>query len=270
MVRLTVGPLLWVLMLNFSVLNFFSVAAQEPQQAEYRGLELAFKAKGKNRGWVDMQAQMTMLLRDAMGRETIRQLRVKSKETAGDGDKNLFVFESPMDIRGSAFLSYSHIDRDDEQWLYLPALKRVKRIASASKAGAFMGSEFAYEDLSSFEVEKYRHRYLGDKSCQGGVCHIIEQTPTDRNSGYSRRLVWQDQEHSRVWKIDYYDEQSQLFKTLVSGDFSRYLGKYWRPKTVNMQNYQTGKSTTLKYRSYQFDTGLSDRDFHKNALKRAY
>ncbi len=265
MVRLMIFSLLWV-----SILNFAPVAAQELQQNQDRGLELAIKAKNKSRGWVDMQVQMSMQLRDAVGRETTRELRVKSQETVGDGDKNLFVFESPMDIKGSAFLSYSHIDRDDEQWIYLPALKRVKRIASASRAGAFMGSEFAYEDLSSFEVAKYQYQYMRDESCQGGICHVVEQIPIDKNSGYSKRLVWQDQAHSRIWKIDYYDEQNQLLKTLISSDFSLYLDKYWRPKIVHMQNHQTNKSTTLEYHHYQFDTGLSDRDFHKNVLKRAY
>jgi outer membrane lipoprotein-sorting protein len=269
-VRVAAATLMMVLILTLSTLNLGSVAAQEHQQAEGRGLELALQAKDKSRGWVDMQVQMTMLLRDAMGRETTRELRVTSKETVNDGDKNLYVFESPGDIRGSAFLSYSHITKDDEQWLYLPALKRVKRIASASRAGAFMGSEFAYEDLSSFEVEKYRHRYLGDESCQGGVCHIVEQIPVDHNSGYAKRQVWQDQQHSRIWKIDYYDQKGQLLKTLVSSDFSLYLGKHWRPKKVAMQNHQTGKSTSLVYHAYRFNTGIMDRDFHKSALQRAY
>lgn len=272
MIRVAAATLMMVLILILSTLSFGSLAAQELQRAEDRGLELALEAKNKSRGWVDMQVQMTMLLRDAMGRETTRELRVTSKETVDDGDKNLYVFESPGDIRGSAFLSYSHIAKDDEQWLYLPALKRVKRIASASRAGAFMGSEFAYEDLSSFEVEKYRHRYLGDESCQGegGICHIVEQIPIDNNSGYAKRQVWQDQEHSRIWKIDYYDQKGQLLKTLVSSDFSLYLGKYWRPKNVAMQNHQTGKSTSLVYHAYQFNTGIMDRDFHKSALQRAY
>jgi len=131
-----------------------------------------------------------------------------------------------------------------------------------------MGSEFAYEDLSSFEVDKYNYRYMSEEPCQGGLCHIIEQRPVYKNSGYYRRVIWQDDSHSRIWKIDYYDHNNKLLKTLHCSHFAQYQEKYWRPGVLSMKNHQTGKGTTLVYEAYQFNTGLRDSDFHKNILQR--
>ena len=117
------------------------------------------------------------------------------------------MFDKPRDVKGTAFLSFSHAVGADDQWLYLPALKRVKRIASRNKSGPFMGSEFAYEDLSSFEVEKYTYKFLRDETCEGGTCYVVEQYPVDKNSGYTRRVVWLDHNEYRVWKIDFYDRK---------------------------------------------------------------
>jgi outer membrane lipoprotein-sorting protein len=236
----------------------------------HKALQLATEAKQRDSGWNDMRSKVVMTLTDSSGRQRVRELLIKSKEIPHDGDKSLFVFKMPRDIKGSAFLSFSHIKEADEQWLYLPALARIKRIASANKSGSFMGSEFAYEDLSSFEVDKYKYHYIGHELCSGGICHLLEQIPTYKNSGYQRRVVWQDDSHSRIWKIDYYDHNNKLLKTLKCDEFSQYLGKYWRPKVLSMENHQTGKSTTLAYEEYQLDIGLRDTDFHKNALRRAH
>ena len=126
------------------------------------GLAIAEEAHDRNAGWIDQRARLRMVLRDAAGHEHERHLRVDTLEVIGDGDKSMLVFDSPRDIKGTALLTYSHPIEPDDQWLYLPALKRVKRISSANKSGPFVGSEFAYEDFSSQEVEKYTYRYLRD------------------------------------------------------------------------------------------------------------
>jgi hypothetical protein len=233
-----------------------------------RGLALATLAKQRDSGWVDVQVQVVMTLSDDKGRQRVRELLVKSMEIAADGDKSLFIFNAPKDIKGSALLSFSHASEADEQWLYLPALKRVKRIASGNRSAPFMGSEFAYEDMSSFEVDKYHYHYIGEEACKGGLCHLLQQTPKYSDSGYYRRIVWQDQEHSRIWKIDFYDKNNQYLKTLHCSDFAQYLGKYWRPKKLIMVNHQSGKRTSLVYHGYQFNSGLRSADFHKSALSR--
>jgi len=250
-----------------SIIALPAIAVAET--AEEKGLRIAKEAKASDLGWQDMQAQMKMILRNQQGQESVRDIRLKSLEIENDGDKSLSVFDKPRDVKGTAFLSFSHPIGADDQWLYLPALKRVKRIASRNKSGPFMGSEFAYEDLSSFEVEKYTYKYLQDEACEGGNCYVIEQYPVDKNSGYTRRVVWLDEAEYRPWKIEFYDRKNSLLKTLTYHSYQEYEGQYWRPDLMKMVNHQTGKSTDLTWNDYRFKTGLSESDFNKNTLKRA-
>ena len=237
--------------------------------AQERGLEIAVEAKNRDLGWGDMTAEMEMILRNKEGQQSHRQIRMKTLEQDGDGDKSLTVFDKPLDVKGTAFLSFSHINTSDDQWLYLPALKRVKRISSRNKSGPFMGSEFAFEDLSSFEIEKYDYKYLRDEPINGLDSFVVEQYPVDKYSGYTRRVVWLDKEHYRVQRVDFYDRKDSLLKTLTFEDYNQYLDKYWRANRSIMTNHQTGKSTVLVYDGYQFQVGLKDSDFNKNSLKRA-
>jgi outer membrane lipoprotein-sorting protein len=144
----------------------------------------------------------------------------------------------------------------------------VKRIASSNKAGPFMGSEFAYEDISSQEVEKYTYNYLRDEKVNGLDCFLVEYDPVDRKSGYSRQLVWIDKKEYRLQKIEFYDRKNSLLKTLSYADYNKFLGKYWRADTLSMENHQTGKKTQLQFSDWAFQTGMTEKDFQKNALKR--
>ncbi|MBW9267323.1 MAG: outer membrane lipoprotein-sorting protein [Candidatus Thiodiazotropha sp. (ex. Lucinisca nassula)] len=237
--------------------------------AEERGLEIATEIEDRDTGFHDFKATMTMLLRNKHGEESLRDMRNQTLEVENDGDKTLVVFDQPRDVKGTALLSFSHKVGDDDQWLYLPALKRVKRIASRNKSGPFMGSEFAYEDISSQEVEKYTYKYIEDSDHQGTPSFLLERYPVDPNSGYTRQQVWVDKARYIPLKIDYYDRKNSPLKTLVFRGYQQYLDKYWRADEMFMENHQTGKSTLLTWKEYNFRSGLSDGDFNKNSLKRA-
>ena len=243
--------------------NALSITNQE------QGLIISQESKSRDIGWVDYSADMTMYLRNKQQQESVREVNIKSFELESDGDKSLTLFKKPRDVQGTAFLSFSHPVDADDQWLYLPALKRVKRISSRNKSGPFMGSEFAFEDLSSFEIEKYTYNYLDDDSINGMQSFMVEQYPVDSNSGYTRRIVWIDKEQYRVQKIEFYDRKNSLLKTLTYTNYKQYLGQYWRADRMNMLNHQNGKSTELQWANYAFRTGLKEADFNKNALKRA-
>lgn len=259
----------WILCLTLPLVDAAALAAPpDGANPEQKGLAIAQEVDRRDSGWRDMQARMRMILRNKQGQESVREVRVRSLEVQGDGDKSLSIFDAPADVKGTAFLSHTHATRPDDQWLYLPALRRVKRIASANKSGPFMGSEFAYEDITSQEVEKYTYKYLRDEKYDGRDCYVIERYPAYRYSGYTRQVVWIDKEIWHPLKIDYYDRKNALLKTLTFHDYRQYLGKYWRPHRMEMVNHQTGKSTTLIWRDYRFQTGLTDRDFDRNALKR--
>ncbi|TQV89823.1 outer membrane lipoprotein-sorting protein [Aliikangiella coralliicola] len=240
------------------------------QTAAEKGLAIAVEADKRDLGWQDSTADMLMILSNKQGEKSERKIRIKSKEVGGedDGDKSLTVFDSPKDVKGTAFLSYSHIVSPDDQWLYLPALKRVKRISSSNKSGPFMGSEFAFEDLSSFEVGKYTYQYLREEDLGELKTFVIEYYPTYKHSGYKKLISWIDQKEYRVLKTEFYDRKNDLLKTLTYSDYQHYLGKYWRSHKMSMVNHQSEKTTELLWSNYQFRVGLDDSSFNRNSLKR--
>ncbi len=263
--KLSVSSLMVLTTLVCSLLSPLATA----QTSAEKGLAQAKERKARDIGWGDSVAKTSMILRNKQGDASTRKMRLKSLEVLDDGDKGLTIFDQPRDVKGTAFLNFSHAIKPDEQWLYLPALKRVKRISSRNKSGPFMGSEFSYEDLSSFEIEKYNYNYLRDETINGMDCFVVEQTPNDKFSGYTKLMVWTDKEHYRVQKIEFYDRKKSLLKTLTFHDYKQYLDKYWRSLKLNMINHQTGKSTDFITDELAFKTGLVDKDFNKASLKRA-
>ena len=235
---------------------------------EEKGLAIAVETERRDEGFKDAQVNMGMILRNAKGAENKREMRLKTLEVPEDGDKSMMIFDTPADIKGTGLLTFSHKVGDDDQWLNLPALKRVKRIASKNKSGPFVGSEFAFEDLSSQEVEKYTYKYLRDEVFDGQDCFVVERYPVDKNSGYTRQVSWTDKEHYRSLKVDYYDRKNALLKTLTLHGYQQYLDKFWRADRMQMINHVSKKSTELLWQGYRFGGGLGDKDFTKNALQR--
>jgi outer membrane lipoprotein-sorting protein len=244
-----------------------SVSAETPEE---KGLAIVRDADNRDTGFQDFTANMLMTLRNRHGQESIRKIRIRTLEVTGDGDKSLTIFDNPRDVKGTAFLNYTHKSGDDDQWLYLPALKRVKRISSRNKSGSFMGSEFSYEDISSQELEKYTYKWIRDEEYEGQHCFVVEYYPVDKkNSGYSRQVVWIDKKEYRTLKTEYFDRKNSHLKTLASAGYKKYLDQFWRAREMNMVNHQNGKSTQLVWSDYKFKTGLTKKDFDKNSLKRA-
>lgn len=255
----------------FQAITFLYTADYSSAETpEKKGLAIAIEADRRDTGYGNSTADMLMILKNRHGQESRRQMRFRNLEVEGDGDKSLTIFDSPMDVKGTAFLNYTHKVDDDDQWLYLPALKRVKRISSRNKSGSFMGSEFAYEDISSQVVEKYSYKWLRDETYEGNDCFVSERNPVDRkNSGYSRHVAWIDKQEYRTQKVEFYDRKNMHIKTLTMSNFQQYEGTFWRALELYMVNHLTGKSTLLQFSNYKFNVGLSEADFNKNSLKRA-
>lgn len=241
------------------------VSAETPEE---KGLRLTEEENIFNRGWQDFEADLRLTLRNKQGEENLFTMRMLTKEVQGDGDKSIIVFDSPGDIRGTALLSHTHTLKADDQWLYLSAIKRIKRISSNNKSGPFLGSEFAYEDLTSPETEKYTYRWLREESINGRPTDVIEQYPTYKYSGYQRLVKWLDKGYKQPVKVEFYDRKDRHLKTLTSSQFEQYLDRYWYPSMMYMENHQSGKNTELAWENYTFRKGLTDRDFNRNALKR--
>ena len=243
-----------------------TAAAETPEE---KGLAIALEMDRHDKGFKDFSANMLMTLKNRHGQKSTRSIRSRTLEVDGDGDKSLSIFDNPRDVKGTAFLNYTHKTGDDDQWLYLPALKRVKRISSRNKSGSFMGSEFSYEDISSQEVEKYTYKWIRDEVYDGMECFVVDYYPVDKkNSGYTRQTSWIDKKEYRTLKVQYYDRKGSHLKTLTFSGYQKYLGKFWRSGELNMLNHQNGKSTRLEFSDYKFASGLKERDFSKNSLKR--
>ena len=234
-----------------------------------KALEIAILNDQNNNGFIDSSSDMTMNLINRKGDVVSRKLRFKRLEVPEDGDKSIAVFESPRDVKGVAILSYAHKVKSDDQWLYLPALKRVKRIASKNKSGPFLGSEFSFEDFCFQEVEKYEYKYIGEEDYLNLKCFIIERTPLDPYSGYTKQLVWIDQENYLIHKIHLFDRKSFHLKTQKFEEYKLYEGFFWQPHKVEMINHQNGKSSILLFENVKLNSGFTDRDFTQNSLKRS-
>ena len=238
-------------------------------EAQRAGFVVAARADRSDRGFGNSEVELEMVLRNAAGKESRRTLKITTLEIPDEsvGDKSLVVFDNPSDIKGTALLSHANILDPDDQWLFLPALKRVKRISSANKSGPFVGSEFAFEDFTALELNKYDYTYLREEEVDGLNTDVVERTPRYENSGYTRQVSWVDQDVYQVRKVEFYDRRGDLLKTLTLNDYRDYDG-VWRSQRMEMVNHQTLKSTDFIYGDYTFDIGLDDGDFVKGRLAR--
>ena len=238
------------------------------ENLEEKGFNLAARSDRSDRGFGDSETEMTMILRNAAGKSASRTLRFTTLEVPDEsiGDKSLILFSTPRDIEGTALLSHAKMLEPDNQWLYLPALKRVKRISSKNKSGPFVGSEFAFEDFTASELNKFKYSYLKQEVCENLTCDVIERTPLYDNSGYTKQIAWVDSTDYQLRKIEFYDRKGSLLKELIFEDYRIYEEKYWRPHRLVMKNLQTKKSSDLVYGEYKFKVGLTDIDFVKGRL----
>jgi len=252
----------------FVVFSFFS-GETFALSAEERGLEIAREVDLRDTGFKDSSNETIMILRDKYGNERERLLRNRTMEVVGDGDKSIVIFDNPGDVKGTAFLSFTHKVGSDDQWLFLPALKKVKRISSSNKTGAFMNSEFSFEDIASQEVEKYTYKYVREDTHNDIKVFVNEADPVDSKSGYSKLEIHIDAERYIPLKIEFYNRGGAHKKTLSLEDYQQYKGQFWRAHTWKMNNHQTGKSTVLKLSNFSFGNGFTVKDFDKNSLSRA-
>jgi predicted RND superfamily exporter protein len=194
-------------------------------------------------------------------------------------DNVSFIVVPPKDpAEGQTVFTASHLaalkNLTELSW-QIPYSTRVDSLTNFQYT--FAEDDMIVEDLSSFEIKKYSYNYLGEETLTVKFLskqeveletYKVEQVPTDKASGYSKRIVWIDKEEYRIVKVEFYDRKKSLLKTLSYQDFKLYLGKYWRANTSKMVNHQTGKETELQWHNYNFQTGLAESDFSKSALKR--
>ncbi len=244
-------------------------AARGETPESQKGYDLSARSDRSDAGYGDSKVDARMVLRNQAGQESIRNFSFTTLEREDEtvGDKSLIVFQSPRDVEGTALLSHAKILDPDDQWLFLPALKRVKRISSSNKSGAFVGSEFAFEDFTITELNKFTYAYVGEEEYGGMTVDVIERFPRYEKSGYTKQKTWVDQDIFQPRKLEFYDRKGELLKTLTLSDYRDYNG-IWRAHTLSMVNAQNGKRTDLVYDTYTFKNGLDSGDFQQGILTR--
>ncbi|MEL6794600.1 MAG: outer membrane lipoprotein-sorting protein, partial [Pseudomonadota bacterium] len=243
------------------------------ETAAEKGRAISVEADKRDLGFGDTTVSGKMVLRDKQGQESVREFRnlILEREDAAVGDLAVIVFERPRDVRGTALLTHANVEpNDDDQWLYLPAIKRVKRISSSNRTGKFVSSEFSYEDLGGQEVDDFTYQWLRDEPCKNisGQCYVVERVPANAKSGYSKQVSWIDQAEYRLDHVEFYNRRGDLEKVLNFDGYQQYLGQFWRADKLSMQNMQTGKSTDLVWSDYRFRVGLEEGDFDAQRLSK--
>ncbi|SFV89988.1 Outer membrane lipoprotein-sorting protein [hydrothermal vent metagenome] len=242
--------------------SMFAVMMLHAQSAK----EIAKKSFEKMSGYQSSISETKMVLKNAQGATNTRKMLIKKLESS-NGDKSLIVFLYPMDIKDTKLLSYEQIGKDDKQWLYLPALKRVKRISSRNKSGSFMASEFSYEDIASQNYRNYSYKSKAEKVTKNGKTYLkIERIPKDKHSGYSKQVVYIEPKTYLAKFGEYYDRNGRLLKK-VSFLKYRKINGIDRIVKMEMKNVQNGKSTLLVWEHDHIKAGLNSADFSKRALK---
>lgn len=216
---------------------------------------------------VDQQGELTMTLENSRGDQRVRTIEQHIKED-GKETKKIMFFTSPADVRGTSFMTFSNEDNDDDnQWIYLPALKKVKRISSGSSSDYFMGSDFTYDDMGERLPSEDTHSIIGEESINGVHCIKIESTPLDKDYMYSKTITWVSDEYWIGLKKEFYDEDGDLLKTLSVSKYELIDG-YYIITSSQMYNIQKDHKTIINLKDSVLDSGIKDSIFTTRTMER--
>lgn len=223
----------------------------------------------------DSTSDSTFKLINASGQTRVRQTKGATKLIAGTTDnQRLVTFESPADVKGTKTLLIEHSKGDDDIWIYLPAMKKVRRLVSSNKKDAFVGTDFSYGDVIGHKVEDWNHKLLGDEVVDGRKAYKMESTPVrpevGENSGYSKRVSWIDQESFVAIKGEWFDLSGQLLKKFAARKLEKVDAKNnkWQPMEIETQNVQTEHKTVIEFTNYKANVGIKDDVFTSRSLER--
>ncbi|MEA3499843.1 MAG: outer membrane lipoprotein-sorting protein [Candidatus Marinimicrobia bacterium] len=231
------------------------------------GLQIIQKVYNRSTG-NDQTADLTMSLINSRGDERVREIKQFLKDY-GEMEKKTMFFTAPADVYNTSFMNWSYDEdgKDDDQWIYLPALKRVKRISSDSKSDYFMGSDFTYDDLGDRQPTADTHKLLNEETIDSVECYVVESIPKEEDYMYSKTITWVIKDKWIGLKKEFYDEDGDLLKILTANEFE--LIKDYLIITLSiMHNVQSDHKTIMKLKNVKLDTGISDRKFTERMMKR--
>ena len=212
-------------------------------------------------------ALVNMRLTDRNGNQSTRTIEQYGRETGEGLVRNVIIFHEPASVAGTRFLTIENDGRDDDQWIYLPALQRVRRIAASEGDSSFMGTDFTYDDLQSRDLDEFSYELLREEELDGRPTYVVETVANDPDdSAYSRTVQWIDRERWLPIKSEFYDMDNELLKVNMVSRVEQVQG-YWTPINTTMENVQTGHKTELAVRRFVYDENLPDGLFTTNFLE---
>jgi len=255
----------------FFITIIFLISLTEFAYSQLTGRDIMLKVDEQQS--VNSQYGKTkMTLINKRGKKRVRDVLRYEKSYNGEkgiDTKSLIFFEYPLDIRGTGLLlwNYEDIKKDDDRWLYLPALKKIRRIAGESKNDYFMGTDFTYDDMGGREVDEDIHGLLGQEEINGINCYKVKSISVDKNDMYSKKIVWVIHEKWVVSRVDFYDNKGKLFKELKATDF-RKVNNVWTPFKLHMENFIKNHQTVIEVEEIKYNTEINDQIFTTTTLQR--
>jgi len=215
----------------------------------------------------DQTSDLAMTLINKSGAQRLREIKQFTMDL-GDVEKSIMFFVSPADVKNTSFMSWTYnSDQSDDQWIYLPALKKTKRISSDSKSDYFMGSDFTYDDLGDRKLEDDTHKLLREETLDGKECYVVESLSKDEDYMYSKTLVWVNKSNFIGVKKEFYDEDEDLLKVLAIKKVEEISG-IWVITNSEMKNVQKNHRTTMVLNNVQINTGMSASKFTERMMMR--
>ncbi len=216
----------------------------------------------------DMTSNLTMTLINKNGDQRIRKIKQFSRDF-GKVEKSIMFFISPADVKNTSFMnwSYDQAGKDDDQWIYLPAIKKVKRISSDSKSDYFMGSDWTYDDLGDRKVEDDTHTLLREENVNGVACYVIESIPKEEEYMYSKTVTWIRKDNFIGVKKEFYDEDGELLKILKIMKVEKING-FDIVTTTEMKNVQKDHTTLMELDNIKINTKISPQKFTERMMMR--
>ena len=216
----------------------------------------------------DSVSDATFTLTNKAGQERVRKTFGTTKlQENGIDNMRMTRFLSPPDVKGTVSLLIEHSDKDDDIWIYLPALKKVRRLVANNKKDSFMGTDFTYADVIGYKVSEWSYKLMKEEPVDGQACYVIESLPKSEavrsSNGYSKRVSWLRKDNLMAVKVDYWDESGQLLKTSTFSDIQlvdQKRGK-WQAMRLEASNVQTGHRTVIKFDNFKANQQVKDEFF---------
>lgn len=220
----------------------------------------------------DSVADAIFTLIDRNGTERVRRTRALTKlQPNGSDNMRLVRFLSPSDIKGTTTLLIEHAGADDDMWIYLPALKKVRRLAASNKKDSFVGTDFSYGDAIGHKIDEWSHRLVRDEELGGIACYVIESVPlgasVKADTGYSRRLTWVRKDNFASPRVEIWDAEGQPLKRIVANDIQP-AGRNgrWQAMRTEAENLQSGHRTVIQLEGYKAEQNVDPELFTPRAL----